>query len=245
MGHYQPDKKTPDHPGDSISLVSFRFSKRGYELVFESRYQREESSASLLGRRRGEKFSVHRDSTVADALSGCSSAFFPVHTMKKLFYHVFSQAVCVFLFPVLSNLTPLCVPSLLRIAHFAHVIHLKKVLNILSRLTPQADPKERYSVNELLADLAGCRATRVLLFVDQSYSGVLSKRLRGSQKHLNVVLIQSQARQTHTHQNQRLNPGWEDSSWSLISPATCLLDQLGKVTFPSQAFHVSLFQTIF
>ncbi|XP_067460362.1 uncharacterized protein si:ch211-67e16.11 [Thunnus thynnus] len=91
-----------------------------------------------------------------------------------------------------------------------------------------ADLKERYSVNELLADLAGCRATRVLLFVDQSYSGVLSKRLRGSQKHLNVVLIQSQTRQTHNHQNQKLNPGWEDSSWSYISPATCLLDHLEK-----------------
>ncbi|KAL3056041.1 hypothetical protein OYC64_018699 [Pagothenia borchgrevinki] len=89
-----------------------------------------------------------------------------------------------------------------------------------------ADLKERYSVNELLADLAGCRATRVLLFVDQSYSGVLSKRLRGSQKHLNVVLIQSQARQTHNH--QRMNPGWEESSWSYINPASCLLDQLGK-----------------
>ncbi|XP_038577229.1 uncharacterized protein si:ch211-67e16.11 [Micropterus salmoides] len=89
-----------------------------------------------------------------------------------------------------------------------------------------ADLKERYSVNELLADLAGCKATRVLLFVDQSYSGVLSKRLRGSQKHLNVVLIQSQTRQTHSH--QRLNSGWEDSSWSYISPATCLLDHLGK-----------------
>ncbi|KAF3694499.1 hypothetical protein EXN66_Car010175 [Channa argus] len=91
-----------------------------------------------------------------------------------------------------------------------------------------ADLKERYSVNELLADLAGCKATRVLLFVDQSYSGVLSKRLRGSQKHLNVALIQSQMRQTHNHQNQRLNPVWEDSSWSLIKPATCLLDHLGK-----------------
>ncbi|XP_040912335.1 uncharacterized protein si:ch211-67e16.11 [Toxotes jaculatrix] len=88
-----------------------------------------------------------------------------------------------------------------------------------------ADLKERYSVNELLADLAGCRATRVLLFVDQSYSGVLSKRLRGSQKHLNVVLIQNQPRQTH---NQRLNPGLEDSNWSFISPAICLLDHLGK-----------------
>ncbi|XP_041806922.1 uncharacterized protein si:ch211-67e16.11 [Chelmon rostratus] len=91
-----------------------------------------------------------------------------------------------------------------------------------------ADLKERYSVNELLADLAGCKATRVLLFVDQSYSGVLSKRLRGSQKHLNVVLIQSQTRQTHNH--PRLNPGWEDSSWSHISSTTCLLDHLGKGT---------------
>ena len=104
-------------------------------------------------------------------------------------------------------------------------------LYILSRLLLpfylQADLKERYSVNELLADLAGCRATRVLLFVDQSYSGVLSKRLRGSQKHLNVVLIQSQAGQTHNH--QRMNPGWEESSWSYINPASCLLDQLGKV----------------
>lgn len=95
----------------------------------------------------------------------------------------------------------------------------------------QADLKERYSVNELLADLAGCRATRVLLFVDQSYSGVLSKRLQGSQKHLNVVLIQNPARQTYAHLNHKLSPGWEDSSWSLISPATCLLDHLGKVTF--------------
>uniref|UniRef100_H2MVH4 Si:ch211-67e16.11 n=1 Tax=Oryzias latipes TaxID=8090 RepID=H2MVH4_ORYLA len=51
-----------------------------------------------------------------------------------------------------------------------------------------ADLKERYSVNELLTDLAGCKATRVLLFVDQSYSGVLSKRLRGSQKHFNGLL---------------------------------------------------------
>ncbi|XP_041856918.1 uncharacterized protein si:ch211-67e16.11 [Melanotaenia boesemani] len=91
-----------------------------------------------------------------------------------------------------------------------------------------ADLKERYSVNELLADLAGCRATRVLLFVDQSYSGVLSKRLRGSKKHFNVVLIQSQTRQTYAYQNQRLSPGWDESSWSLISPTTCLLDHLGK-----------------
>lgn len=91
-----------------------------------------------------------------------------------------------------------------------------------------ADLKERYSVNELLADLAGCRATRVLLFVDQSYSGVLSKRLRGSQKHSNVVLIQSPSRQSHRYHNQRGNPDWDESSWASISPSSCLLDHLGK-----------------
>ncbi|CAN9498587.1 unnamed protein product [Ophioblennius macclurei] len=76
-----------------------------------------------------------------------------------------------------------------------------------------ADPKERYSVTELLADLAGCRASRVLLFMDQSYGGVLSKRLRGSQKHLNAILIQNQ-----------------DRSWTAIGPTTCLLDHLGQGT---------------
>jgi len=101
----------------------------------------------------------------------------------------------------------------------------------------QADLKERYSVNELLADLAGCRATRVLLFVDQSYSGVLSKRLRGSQKHINVVLIRSQAWQSYTYQTQKLSPGWDDSSWSLIIPATCLLDHLGKASLHTDGFR--------
>lgn len=95
---------------------------------------------------------------------------------------------------------------------------------------PQADLKERYSVNELLADLAGCRATRVLLFVDQSYSGVLSKRLRGSQKHLNVVLI---PRQTWPTFNQpRSSPGRDDGGWSHIGASTCLLDHLEKVCLP-------------
>ncbi|XP_035986810.1 uncharacterized protein si:ch211-67e16.11 isoform X1 [Fundulus heteroclitus] len=92
-----------------------------------------------------------------------------------------------------------------------------------------ADLKERYSVSEMLADLAGCRATRVLLFVDQSYSGVLAKRLRSSQKHHNVVPIQRQYRQSQTYQNHGLFPGWEDNSWSSISASTCLLDHLERV----------------
>ncbi|XP_061697835.1 uncharacterized protein si:ch211-67e16.11 isoform X2 [Syngnathoides biaculeatus] len=91
-----------------------------------------------------------------------------------------------------------------------------------------ADLKERYSVSELLTDLAGCRAARVLLFVDQSYSGVLFKRLRGSQKHLNVVLIQSQKTQTQNYQSQSMSTGWEDSTWAHIGPLTCLLDHLEK-----------------
>ncbi|XP_013886027.1 uncharacterized protein LOC106534063 isoform X1 [Austrofundulus limnaeus] len=94
-----------------------------------------------------------------------------------------------------------------------------------------ADLKERYSVNELLADLAGCRATRVLLFVDQSYSGVLSKRLSNSQKHLNVVLVQGPAWHNHPYQNQRLSHGEDGSNWSLISSTTCLLDHLGQASF--------------
>ncbi|XP_054644345.1 uncharacterized protein si:ch211-67e16.11 [Dunckerocampus dactyliophorus] len=102
-----------------------------------------------------------------------------------------------------------------------------------SNLNGVADLKERYSVNELLADLAGCRATRVLMFVDQSYSGVLFKRLRGSQKHLNVVLIQSQKRQNQSY--DRMSPGWADSSWAHISAATCLLDHLEKSAGASQA----------
>nr|XP_046202818.1 uncharacterized protein si:ch211-67e16.11 isoform X2 [Oncorhynchus gorbuscha] len=73
-----------------------------------------------------------------------------------------------------------------------------------------ADLKERYSVGELLADLAGCRARRVLVFVEQSYSGALSKRLKASLKHLNVVLLNIA------------------DSWASLHPATCLRDHLSK-----------------
>jgi hypothetical protein len=75
-------------------------------------------------------------------------------------------------------------------------------------------------VNELLVDLAGCRASRVLVFVEQSYSSVLSKRLRSSSKHLNVVPIISPAQQYP-------DPG--EGSWKHLTPRTCLIDHLGKV----------------
>ncbi|KAM9710650.1 uncharacterized protein ACNS7B_024505 [Menidia menidia] len=85
-----------------------------------------------------------------------------------------------------------------------------------------ADLRERYSVPELLADLAGCRATRVLLFVDQSHSAVLSKRLRGSQKHPNVVLVLVPGPRRDPQGPQR------EDIWARIGPASCLLDHLWK-----------------
>ncbi|XP_077176869.1 uncharacterized protein LOC143829592 [Paroedura picta] len=52
-----------------------------------------------------------------------------------------------------------------------------------------ADPKERYPISELLADLESCNAHRVLLFLDQSYPEPLAKKLRASRRHPNVVLV--------------------------------------------------------
>ncbi|KAG7262971.1 hypothetical protein CRUP_029399 [Coryphaenoides rupestris] len=90
-----------------------------------------------------------------------------------------------------------------------------------------AESKERYSVNELLVDLAGCRASRVLVFVDQSYSSVLSKRLQTSSKHLNVVPIISSSRRDRRQLRDR-EPAGGDVSWSRLTPRTCLIDQLAK-----------------
>ena len=72
-------------------------------------------------------------------------------------------------------------------------------------------------MGELLADLAGCRASRVLLFVEQSYSSVLSKRLKSSLKHLNVVLLNGLP--------------WVDTAqfWASLRPSHCLIDHLSKV----------------
>ncbi|XP_048341090.1 uncharacterized protein LOC125426618 [Sphaerodactylus townsendi] len=54
-----------------------------------------------------------------------------------------------------------------------------------------ADPKERYPISELLADLESCKAHRVFLFLDQSYPEPLAKKLRVSRRHPNVVLVHS------------------------------------------------------
>ncbi|XP_051565043.1 uncharacterized protein si:ch211-67e16.11 isoform X1 [Myxocyprinus asiaticus] len=79
-----------------------------------------------------------------------------------------------------------------------------------------ADLKERYSVRELLADLAGCMASRVVLFVEQSYSGALSRRLMRSLKDVNVVLLNGLP--------------WVKTAefWASLHPSQCLIDYLSK-----------------
>lgn len=57
----------------------------------------------------------------------------------------------------------------------------------------------------------------MLLFVEQSYTGVLTKRLKGSLKHLNVVLLNDQP--------------WVNTAqyWTSLRPTHCLIDHLSKV----------------
>ncbi|XP_048861854.1 uncharacterized protein si:ch211-67e16.11 [Brienomyrus brachyistius] len=90
-----------------------------------------------------------------------------------------------------------------------------------------ADPMERYTVSELLVDLAGCRARRVLLFVEQSYSTTLAKRLRGSLKHVNVALLGS-AYRTQTA-----------SFWGSLHPSHCLIEHLDQVPATPQPVNSS------
>ncbi|XP_015214988.1 uncharacterized protein [Lepisosteus oculatus] len=81
-----------------------------------------------------------------------------------------------------------------------------------------ADPKERYSVNELLSDLESCQARRVLLFVEQSYSTTLARKLRSSGKHSNVALLSGAPW-----------GGTFSQFWGALHPGQCLVDHLRKV----------------
>ncbi|XP_034289645.1 uncharacterized protein LOC117675275 isoform X2 [Pantherophis guttatus] len=78
-----------------------------------------------------------------------------------------------------------------------------------------ADPKERYTISELLTDLENCNARRVLLFLDQSYPGPLVKKLQASQRHPNVVLV---------HSTTALRSGSAFAEfWAGLQPDQCLL----------------------
>ncbi|XP_041057191.1 uncharacterized protein si:ch211-67e16.11 [Carcharodon carcharias] len=85
-----------------------------------------------------------------------------------------------------------------------------------------ADQKEKYTVGELLMDLEGCNARRVLIFVDQSYPGTLVKKLLSSKKHPNVILISNSRGSEFT---------WAScftEFWAELQPDQCLIDYLFK-----------------
>ncbi|XP_008110734.2 uncharacterized protein LOC103279116 [Anolis carolinensis] len=81
-----------------------------------------------------------------------------------------------------------------------------------------ADPKERYPITELLADLENCNARRVLLFLDQSYPGPLAKKLRASRRHPNVVLVRSTGATTGGSAFAEF--------WAGLQPDQCLLQHI-------------------
>ncbi|XP_065416516.1 uncharacterized protein LOC135974104 isoform X2 [Chrysemys picta bellii] len=83
-----------------------------------------------------------------------------------------------------------------------------------------ADPKERYPVAELLADLEGCSARRVFLFLDQSYPGPLAKKLLASGRHGNVVLVSGQRGSDFARGSAF------SEFWARLQPDQCLLQHL-------------------
>ncbi|CAL1526739.1 unnamed protein product [Lymnaea stagnalis] len=52
-----------------------------------------------------------------------------------------------------------------------------------------AEDWEKYTVDELVADLAGCSARQIVLLVDQSYSGEIAKVLKESAQHNNMMVL--------------------------------------------------------
>ncbi|CAM5146815.1 unnamed protein product [Eretmochelys imbricata] len=92
-----------------------------------------------------------------------------------------------------------------------------------------ADPRERYPVAELLADLEGCNARSVFLFLDRSYPGPLARKLLASGRHGNVVLVSGQL-------GSDVARGSAPSEfWARPQPAQCLLQDLGQVGGPAAA----------
>ncbi|KAM9123392.1 uncharacterized protein ACDP82_013494 [Pangshura tecta] len=83
-----------------------------------------------------------------------------------------------------------------------------------------ADPNECYPVAELLADLEGCSARRVFLFLAQSYPGPLAKQLLASGRRGNVVLVSGQ------RGSQFARGSAFSEFWARLQPGQCLLQHL-------------------
>ncbi|XP_005094755.2 uncharacterized protein LOC101864447 [Aplysia californica] len=104
-----------------------------------------------------------------------------------------------------------------------------------------AEEEERYTVEELLSDLADCAARQVFLLVDQSYSGEISHALRSSTSHENVLVISSGKGFQYSY-NSELTRYWSGqndtracvtdiykSSLDFIEKSTPLMSNPGKV----------------
>ena len=55
----------------------------------------------------------------------------------------------------------------------------------------QASETETYTASEFLGDIEDCRAKRIYVIADQSFSGLLAETIITSEKHNNVVVFAS------------------------------------------------------
>ncbi|CAM4614168.1 unnamed protein product [Lepidochelys olivacea] len=91
-----------------------------------------------------------------------------------------------------------------------------------SKENGSADPRERYPVAELLADLEGSNARSVFLFLDRSYPGPLARKLLASGRHGNMVLVSGQLG-SHVARGSAFS-----EFWARPQPDQCLLQDLGQ-----------------
>ena len=90
----------------------------------------------------------------------------------------------------------------------------------------QAGEKERYKLEELLADLEKCQARQVHLIVDQSYAGEVARAMRRSKHHRNVVVFASSRDSEYS---------WESDytkHWVNCNHTNTCLQDVHKVCFP-------------
>ena len=76
------------------------------------------------------------------------------------------------------------------LVHFQN-LYLKRFVVLIFDHAWQASAAETYSVTEFLEDLSECRAKRIYVIADQSYSGLLAEALVTSESHRNVVVFAS------------------------------------------------------
>lgn len=92
-----------------------------------------------------------------------------------------------------------------------------------------AEESERYDTKELFDDLRNCRAKQVNLIADQSFSGVLSEKLRSAKRHssrgsLKNVVIATSANPNEYSVDGSFTKSWIKGSKSRSGRPQCLKD---------------------